>query len=598
MFWKLFGSVGLLFALMSCGGGSTSSTEPVDGDAGQVRTHDSQHGTPQDSVQIQAMAKRLSTYFGSKKTSLTDSTAAVPYEPYEYSKTSKLTESAPSAKGFQQKGLTTYRRTHRFLNTRTAVHFYTSSDTERQHIQATLPHFKYEGTAYRVMAGPADFAVPVYRFYNRVSGTHLYTASESEKNKVIRELGDIYTFEGGAWFARPDPYPGWVPVYRFFNRQTGTHFYTHNEVERAHVLAALPHYVLEGVAYWVRSDAAVNPQTWQPPAGATPDVGNYVYFESQAGDFVGLGEQHLWTAADSRIQMINRYDKILELAGEGYSKVGGYLFFPSALSEWKVGFYPNATRANWVLNTAQPNPGPGLDFSMGGRSCNETTGWIYIDSVSHDPDGSLAAFELRFEQLCQWSTDVLRGKVRWSKYDTVMPPGPLVPAPNNLWRPATGVVPDNGSFMYLEGSGIRNGLPHAYTRLLRGSDTGPGQLGFSGQGMTFGGLIQTTTTDELLWFSFQTPWFLPRLVPGQYRNVTRTPSANPARGNLDFYYSKSSNPYESWTCGGGQWSDGWFVVDEVNYVDDAIANIQLRFERWCLGSPEVTRGMIRWQAGD
>jgi hypothetical protein len=182
MFWKLGGSIGLLFALVSCGGGSTSSTEPVDGNASQVRTSDGQYGTPQDSVQIQAMAKRLSTYFGSEKANLTDSTAAA---PSAHPKSSKLTETVPSAKSFQQKGLTTYQRTHRFFNTRTGVHFYTSSDTERQQIQATLPHFRYEGTAYRVMVGQADFAVPVYRFYNRVSGTHLYTASESEKNRVI-----------------------------------------------------------------------------------------------------------------------------------------------------------------------------------------------------------------------------------------------------------------------------------------------------------------------------------------------------------------------------------------------------------------------------
>lgn len=597
MFWKLMGGFGLLLALASCGGGSTSSNGPGERDAGTAQPLDSQYGTPRDSAQVQAMAKRLSTYFGSEKARLTDSPAVA--SPSQLQKATKAAAAAPGAKSLQQSGFVTYLRTHRFFNTATGVHFYTSSDTERQRVQATLPRFNYEGTAYRVMVGLADFAVPVYRFYNRVSGTHLYTASESEKNTVIRELSDVYTFEGEAWFARPDPYPGWVPVYRFFNRLTGTHFYTHDEGERANVLATLPHYALEGVAYWVRSDAAVDPQTWQPPAGTTPSEGNYVYFESQAGDFVGRGEQHLWTATNSRIQMINRYDKILELAGEGETSVGGYFFFPSSLGEWRAGFYPNATRTNWMLNTLLPTPGPGLDFSTDGRGCNETTGWISLDSVSHDPDGSLAAFELRFEQLCQWSNDVLRGKIRWSKHDTVMPPGPVVPAPDNLWRPAPGVVPSTGSFIYFEGSGVQNYQPHTYARLIRGSDSTTGRLGFGGNGNAFGGVIlETTTYGETLDFGFQSMWFLPRLVPGQYRDVTRTPWMNPARGNLGFHYAKYSNPQESWSCGGGQWSNGWFVVDEVSYVGDAIASIQLRFERWCLGSPEVTRGMIRWQTGD
>lgn len=261
-----------------------------------------------------------------------------------------------------------------------------------------------------------------------------------------------------------------------------------------------------------------------------------------------------------------------------------------------------------MLNTAKAVPGPGLDFSMDSRGCNATTGWLYIDSVSHDPDGSLAAFEVRFEQLCQWSTDVLRGKVRWSKYDTVMPPAPLSPPPANLWRPATGAVPETGSFLYLEGNGVRDGLPHTYNRLIRGSDSLTGRLGFSGTGMAFGGWIADTTAgNETVWFSFQTPWFLPKLVPGQYREVSRTPMMNPARGNLDFYYSRysvptESSPYvsllESWSCGGGQWSNGWFVVDDIGYTGDTVDRIQLRFERWCLDSPEVTRGMIRWQAGD
>lgn len=597
MFWKLAGGCGLVMALAGCGGGSSPSSLELAQrqEEGPAPTADSAYGQPQGSSQDQqAMARRLSAYFGREKATLTDA----PPASQERARRPPAAAASSSTTSPQQKAASPGMRPHRFFNTATGVHFYTLSDSEKADIETFLPQFTYEGRAYRVL-NVADFAVPVYRFYNRVAGTHLYTASHEEMSTVVRDLSDLYNFEGIAWYARPEAYPGWVPVYRFFNRLSGTHFYTHNEAERAQVQARLPHYALEGVAYWVRSeDTSVDPATWQPPAGTTPSTGNYVYFESQAGDFVGLGEQHLWTATDSRIQMINRYNTVLELAGEGYTTVGASLFFPSSLSAWKAGFYPNATRTNSLLNTAQPTPGPGLDFSMGGRGCNETSGWVYIDSVSHDPDGSLAAFELRFEQLCQWSSDVLRGKVRWSKYDTVMPPGPLVPAPSNLWRPATGAVPDTGSFVYLEGNGVRNGLPHTYARLLRGSDARTGQLGFNGQGMTFGGLIQTTATDELLSFSLQTPWFLPRLVPGQYRNVTRTPSANPARGNLDFYYSKYSQPLESWSCGGGQWSDGWFVVDDVGYAGDAVAHIELRFERWCLGSPEVTRGMIRWQAGD
>lgn len=592
MLWRMICCCGVLLALASCGGGASSSTEAVGRESSDRPSLDVNYGAQQDATERQRMAKRLYTYFGSEKGSLTESFAAA--SSTQQNAANNAAKSSPGTKRYQPAEFVTYRRIHRFFNTATGVHFYTASDAEKQEIQTSLPRFTYEGTAYRVLVGQGVFTVPVYRFYNRISGTHLYTASESEKNTVIQELSDVFRFEGTAWYARAEPYPGWVPVYRFFHRSTGTHFYTHSEAEKAKVLSTLPDYVLEGVAYWVRSDEAVDPLTWQPPVGSTPDEGNYVYFESQPGDFVGMGQQHLWTATDSQIQMVNRYDKILELSGQGYTDVSGYFFFPSALSDWKKGFYPNATRANWMLNTTLPNPGPGLDFSMDGRGCNETSGWIHIDQVSHDVDGSLAAFELRFEQLCQWSTDVLRGKIRWSKYDSVMPPGPVTPAPGNLWRPANGVVPESGGFVYLEGSSDSR----SYSRLIRGSDSTTGQLGFSGSGRVFGGLIFETTSNETLLFSFESMWFTSKLVPGLYQNVTRTPQANPARGNLDFLYTKYSQPDESWGCGGGQWSDGWFVVDDVSYEGDEITSIQLRFERACLGSSEVTRGMIRWQSGD
>ena len=42
-----------------------------------------------------------------------------------------------------------------------------------------------------------------------------------------------------------------TPLYRFFNTQTGTRFYTAAEVEKNSIFASLPSFNFEGTAYWV-----------------------------------------------------------------------------------------------------------------------------------------------------------------------------------------------------------------------------------------------------------------------------------------------------------------------------------------------------------
>jgi len=43
-------------------------------------------------------------------------------------------------------------------------------------------------------------ALPVYRFYNKVNGSHFYTVSEAERNNVIATWPHIYTYEGVAFY--------------------------------------------------------------------------------------------------------------------------------------------------------------------------------------------------------------------------------------------------------------------------------------------------------------------------------------------------------------------------------------------------------------
>ena len=146
---------------------------------------------------------------------------------------------------------------YRFLNEDTDVHLYTTSEVERDNILNNLPNYTLEGSnsvgaTYVSVDDLTGNPEPqrVYRFLNRDTGTHLYTLSEVERDSVETNF-DNYSLESESFFAYTEQYPGTIPVYRFLNTDTGGHFYTPSEVERQSVEETLPNYDSEGIAYYV-----------------------------------------------------------------------------------------------------------------------------------------------------------------------------------------------------------------------------------------------------------------------------------------------------------------------------------------------------------
>jgi hypothetical protein len=158
---------------------------------------------------------------------------------------------------------------YRFYNTRVGSHFYTISADERDQVIARWPTiYTYEGVAYSVPSDPTTQTTPVYRFYNRRAGSHFYTISADERDQVIARWPAIYTYEGVAYSVPSDPTTQTTPVYRFYNRRAGSHFYTISADERDQVIARWPTiYTYEGVAYSVPSTAP-----WTVVPGYGPEV--------------------------------------------------------------------------------------------------------------------------------------------------------------------------------------------------------------------------------------------------------------------------------------------------------------------------------------
>ena len=80
---------------------------------------------------------------------------------------------------------------------------------------------------------PGSGTTPVYRFYNKRNGSHFYTSSEAEKHSVVEELSKTYSLDGVAYHVLAS-YP--TPLYRFYNKTNGSHFYTASEAEKSRVM--------------------------------------------------------------------------------------------------------------------------------------------------------------------------------------------------------------------------------------------------------------------------------------------------------------------------------------------------------------------------
>ncbi len=139
---------------------------------------------------------------------------------------------------------------YRFYDRHSGVHFYTANKNERDYVYDRLSNYTYEGASYQGIDPTSETeSLAVYRFYNRDSGAHFYTIDENEKNVVEQEL-DNYNYEGEAFFAFHTEVEGSIPIYRFYNSTTGAHFYTPSVVERDSLIDNLPHFESEGIAYY------------------------------------------------------------------------------------------------------------------------------------------------------------------------------------------------------------------------------------------------------------------------------------------------------------------------------------------------------------
>ena len=156
---------------------------------------------------------------------------------------------------------------NRFYQYEKGFHFYTGDEIEsnliRQESEAGNLSYSFEGESFTALSSNLDrstgetiaAAQPVFRFFNRDTGAHLFTMDVNEKDYILDNL-DNYQLEGTAYYGfetQPEAIAT-IPVYRMFNRETGTHLFTSDRHEFEYIQDNFDHFSIEsnnGVAFQV-----------------------------------------------------------------------------------------------------------------------------------------------------------------------------------------------------------------------------------------------------------------------------------------------------------------------------------------------------------
>lgn len=148
-----------------------------------------------------------------------------------------------------------------------------------------------------VSNGSQDGIYNISRFYNKSTGSHFYTASDAERDGLISS-SDLFVYEGNAFDSNASAVSG-LAVYRFFNQQTGTHFYTASEQERLSVQETLPHFRDEGLSYYAYAE------------GGSGRQGLHRFYNIENGT-------HFYTASDQEQQSVSSTLPNYRYEGIGY----------------------------------------------------------------------------------------------------------------------------------------------------------------------------------------------------------------------------------------------------------------------------------------
>lgn len=165
----------------------------------------------------------------------------------------------------------------------------------------------------------------MFRFYNPNSGEHFYTASKKE-GLYLRNHG--WTYEGIGWVA---PKKSNSPVYRLYNPNAGDHHYTRSTKERNYLLKQ--GWKDEGIGWYSDDHKAVALKRQYNP-NAVAGTHNYTTSTKEANYLVSLGwkdEGIAWyaCAGGKKGNAVQDIGAVTYYEGKDYSSIYDYSYYVS-----------------------------------------------------------------------------------------------------------------------------------------------------------------------------------------------------------------------------------------------------------------------------
>ncbi|MDO8310989.1 MAG: hypothetical protein Q7T25_03520 [Sideroxyarcus sp.] len=303
-------------------------------------------------------------------------------------------------------------------------------------------------------------------------------------------------------------------------------------------------------------------------------MGNYAYFESTTGDYVGLGKTYLFDQRSGFVEALSSgNDVYITVTGDDVWKAE--LRGVSAGGRLVPGYYPGVKGARF----SNPTKG-GLSWTGAGRGCSKSTSWFVVDAIAYDRNDNLTLFDLRFEQHCEGRDAPLRGVIHYIR----APVASITPANSSVgsWRAPAALLPSSDNFLYVQ-SDANEPLGKGITDLQTSKNAAI-------EVSTNGNSVQMYGKGNHTWgVQFLAPDRFAQVVAGSFDGVTTPPGDSTSLGAL--YVSADSTACNT--------KKGWVVVDSASYVAGKLVAIELRFEQLCdYGAPQLglLHGHLRWRA--
>lgn len=127
--------------------------------------------------------------------------------------------------------------------------------------------------------------------------------------------------------------------------------------------------------------------------------------DSPAGDYIGAGQNHYYTAADGTFSASKNFDNGVSVSFNGSGHNWNLDFVAAGDAPLAPGTYSGAARYPF-----QSSNQPGLSVSGDGRGCNELSGSFTINEIVYGADTTVVRFDASFSESCEESMPPLTGR--------------------------------------------------------------------------------------------------------------------------------------------------------------------------------------------